>query len=210
MKDVAGHGRTILFVSHNMAAVRELCHSAIYLKNGCLVSQGTSKSIVAEYYASSGSQGQISVPEPSAEMKNDVYVESAVIEDLDGNPRIHFPTGTKWRCRVRCKTIKRQTNLVVAIGVVSIDRTPIQTVWSRPIDTNSRMIEVCFTPKNIDLEAGSYSIIVGISRGAVELQQFEAARIEFEYPTEITTEIYRKYGVGFLINSMDIEIIEKA
>jgi lipopolysaccharide transport system ATP-binding protein len=210
MKDVAGHGRTILFVSHNMAAVRELCHSAIYLKNGCLVSQGTSKSIVAEYYASSGSQGQISVPEPSAEMKNDVYVESALIEDLDGNPRIHFPTGTKWRCRVRCKTAKQQTNLVVAIGVVSIDRTPIQTVWSRPIDTNSRMIEVCFTPKDIDLEAGSYSIIVGISRGAVELQQFEAARIEFEYPTENTTEIYRKYGVGFLINSMDIEIIEKS
>jgi lipopolysaccharide transport system ATP-binding protein len=210
MKDVAGEGRTVLFVSHNMAAVRELCHSAIYLKNGCLVSQGTSKSIVAEYYASSGSQGQISVPEPSAEMKNDVYVESALIEDLDGNPRIHFPTGTKWRCRVRCKTAKQQTNLVVAIGVVSIDRTPIQTVWSRPIDTNSRMIEVCFTPKDIDLEAGSYSIIVGISRGAVELQQFEAARIEFEYPTENTTEIYRKYGVGFLINSMDIEIIEKS
>jgi lipopolysaccharide transport system ATP-binding protein len=209
MKDVAGHGRTILFVSHNMAAVRELCHSAIYLKNGCLVSQGTSKSIVAEYYASSGSQGQISVPEPSAEMKNDVYVESAVIEDLDGNPRIHFPTGTKWRCRVRCKVSKAQRNLIVGIGVSGIDRTPIQTVWSRPIDTNLGSVDVVFTQKSIDFEAGSYSILVGLSRGDTQIQQFEAARIEFEHPPENNAEVVRKYGVGFIINSMDVEVFER-
>jgi lipopolysaccharide transport system ATP-binding protein len=209
MKDVAGHGRTILFVSHNMAAVRELCDTAIYLKNGCLVSQGTSKSIVAEYYASSGSQGQISIPEPSEEMKHDVYVESAVIEDLDGNPRIHFPTGKKWRCRVRCKIAKPQRNLILGIGVSSIDQTPIQTVWSRPIDTNLGSVDVVFTQKSIDFEAGSYSILVGLSRGDAQLQQFEAARIEFEHPPESNGDVVRKYGVGFIINSMDVEVFER-
>jgi lipopolysaccharide transport system ATP-binding protein len=209
MKDVAGHGRTILFVSHNMAAVRELCDTAIYLKNGCLASQGTSKSIVAEYYASSGAQGQISVPEPLVEMKSDVYVKSAMIEDLDGNPRIHFPTGTKWRCRVSCKISKPQRNLIVGIGVSGIDRTPIQTVWSRPIDTNLGSVDVVFTQKSIDFEAGSYSILVGLSRGDTQLQQFEAARIEFEHPPESNGDVVRKYGVGFIINSMDVEVFER-
>lgn len=34
MQDVAGHGRTVLFVSHNMAAVQNLCDRAILLRNG--------------------------------------------------------------------------------------------------------------------------------------------------------------------------------
>ena len=34
MKDVAGEGRTVLFVSHNMAAVRELCDSVMLIDKG--------------------------------------------------------------------------------------------------------------------------------------------------------------------------------
>src|SRR5258706_10935567 len=37
MKDVAGRGRTVLFVSHNIGAVRTLCSTGILLKNGSLV-----------------------------------------------------------------------------------------------------------------------------------------------------------------------------
>lgn len=37
MQDVSkGEGRTVLFVSHNMAAVRSLCNTGIVLKNGCI------------------------------------------------------------------------------------------------------------------------------------------------------------------------------
>src|SRR5450631_3639824 len=36
MKDVAGQGRTVLFVSHNMNAIRQLCSSAILLAGGKL------------------------------------------------------------------------------------------------------------------------------------------------------------------------------
>jgi lipopolysaccharide transport system ATP-binding protein len=34
MQDVAGHGRTVLFVSHNMAAIQRLCSRAIMLDRG--------------------------------------------------------------------------------------------------------------------------------------------------------------------------------
>ena len=37
MKDVSrGEGRTVLFVSHNMASIRHLCNTGIVLKNGCV------------------------------------------------------------------------------------------------------------------------------------------------------------------------------
>ncbi len=50
MKDVsANQGRTVLFVSHNMGAVQNLCDTALFLKNGLFVKMGESKQIVREY-----------------------------------------------------------------------------------------------------------------------------------------------------------------
>jgi lipopolysaccharide transport system ATP-binding protein len=49
MKDVAGEGRTVLFVSHNMTTITSLCSRAILLDKGKLKAAGTSLDMVAEY-----------------------------------------------------------------------------------------------------------------------------------------------------------------
>jgi lipopolysaccharide transport system ATP-binding protein len=50
MQDVASRqDRTVLFVSHNMAAVQSLCHSAILLTDGHCTSKGPVDAIVHEY-----------------------------------------------------------------------------------------------------------------------------------------------------------------
>ncbi|MEI6764168.1 MAG: polysaccharide ABC transporter ATP-binding protein [Bacteroidota bacterium] len=49
MKDVAGEGRTVLFVSHNMTAVRSLCKNAILLKQGMVEATGTADDMVDHY-----------------------------------------------------------------------------------------------------------------------------------------------------------------
>src|SRR6266567_6893668 len=51
MHDVAHSGRTVLFVSHNMAAVRQLCTSAMLLSGGRLVRKDTTDSVLQEYLA---------------------------------------------------------------------------------------------------------------------------------------------------------------
>src|SRR5688572_24323628 len=40
MKDVAGGGRTVLFVSHNLGAIQQLCDRTIWLRDGRLVMDG--------------------------------------------------------------------------------------------------------------------------------------------------------------------------
>jgi ABC-type polysaccharide/polyol phosphate transport system ATPase subunit len=45
-------GRTIIFVSHNMTAIKALCNNGIYLKNGQLVSQGQIDSVISDYLSS--------------------------------------------------------------------------------------------------------------------------------------------------------------
>jgi len=49
MGDVASHGRTIIFVSHNMQAVQSLCKSAIYLKEGRLADAGRTDKVINNY-----------------------------------------------------------------------------------------------------------------------------------------------------------------
>jgi lipopolysaccharide transport system ATP-binding protein len=49
MKDVAGHGRTILFVSHDMSAVRRLCHRSVLLEKGRVTAAGLTEDVVPIY-----------------------------------------------------------------------------------------------------------------------------------------------------------------
>ncbi|HEX8463438.1 MAG TPA: polysaccharide ABC transporter ATP-binding protein [Abditibacterium sp.] len=58
MQDVAQEqGRTVLFVSHNEAAVRRLCKSAIYLKSGQVEFSGAPEAAFAAYRAQRSSSG---------------------------------------------------------------------------------------------------------------------------------------------------------
>ena len=53
MKDVAGHGRTVLFVSHNMASVQALCSSAMVLRQGYIGETGETADCIRSYISES-------------------------------------------------------------------------------------------------------------------------------------------------------------
>ena len=56
MKEVSeGQGRTILFVSHNMTAIKSLCHNGIIIKDGQLVSKSSSINDIVDLYINSAS-----------------------------------------------------------------------------------------------------------------------------------------------------------
>jgi lipopolysaccharide transport system ATP-binding protein len=49
MKDVSGQGRTVIFVSHNMGAVKSLCTTGIVMKNGTVDFAGNINDCVTQY-----------------------------------------------------------------------------------------------------------------------------------------------------------------
>lgn len=61
MKDVStNQGRTVLFVSHNMAAISTLCNVSLLMKNGVIKDHGETKKIIDNYILSgSDSEGEI-------------------------------------------------------------------------------------------------------------------------------------------------------
>ncbi len=51
MNDVARHGRTVLFVSHNMDAIQRLCARCVLLERGRITAEGPTAAIVSRYLA---------------------------------------------------------------------------------------------------------------------------------------------------------------
>jgi lipopolysaccharide transport system ATP-binding protein len=49
MEDVTKEGRTVLFVSHNMAAITQLCSQCILLEQGRITCQGKTETVVGNY-----------------------------------------------------------------------------------------------------------------------------------------------------------------
>src|SRR4029079_2006446 len=49
MSSVANAGRTVIFVSHNTAAIQELCQTAIRLDQGAIREIGNASDVVAAY-----------------------------------------------------------------------------------------------------------------------------------------------------------------
>ncbi len=60
MKHVAGQGRTVLFVSHNLAAVRALCNRALLLADGKIIADGPVEAVARRYISTSSSTDAIS------------------------------------------------------------------------------------------------------------------------------------------------------
>jgi len=63
MEEVGREGRTVLFVSHNMGAVRSLCAKALWLDSGLArdigVTANVTKDYLAQYIQAGGSKEQI-------------------------------------------------------------------------------------------------------------------------------------------------------
>ena len=53
MKAVGQEGRTVLFVSHNMTAVKRLCEQALLLQGGHVEAHGITGDVVGNYLSSS-------------------------------------------------------------------------------------------------------------------------------------------------------------
>ena len=94
MGDVADGGRTILFVSHNMAAVEALCRVAILLDGGQVIASGSASEIVSRYAEHAASLGSSDI-ETRTDRRGDgrlrvTGIASAVQTGTDSSIRIRY------------------------------------------------------------------------------------------------------------------------
>jgi lipopolysaccharide transport system ATP-binding protein len=95
MSEVSQEGRTILFVSHNMIALRRLCTTALWIDGGKVVERGDAGKIIDHYLQTNLESRLESVwGEEDAPGNDRVRLRSARVilpEDFDGIITIHTP-----------------------------------------------------------------------------------------------------------------------
>ena len=98
MKDVAKSGRTVLLVSHNMAAVGNLCTSALVFRNGQLMFQGDTNQAIA-FYAEQNASIARTLRDPSEFRPKWArnLVRSATVRNSAGQEQSTFPMGSDIR-----------------------------------------------------------------------------------------------------------------
>jgi lipopolysaccharide transport system ATP-binding protein len=95
----AGEGRTVLFVSHNMPAVRSLCKTGIMLQNGKLVHAGTAEDCVNRYMTQAEEGGMLAERKFTRPGRAAVWITSARLL-CNGEPSTTLPMGGKLKLEV--------------------------------------------------------------------------------------------------------------
>jgi lipopolysaccharide transport system ATP-binding protein len=212
MGDISkGEGRTVLFVSHNMAAIEKICEKAILLKNGELTDYRDSSSIINSYIQNSlASNSVINVPIPKDTSTIQGYVYKVHIEDLYSNIMNEIRVGNPWQIRVFFKIEKKVNNFIIALGITSMMEVNIRTSWSSKSDIEKGYYEAVFREKDLLLSAGSYNITIGLSSNEQTFQYNENVAVLAISPVadlSLNKSIIRISDTGFILNPMDIEIL---
>jgi len=121
MDEVSKAGRTILFVSHNMQAIKQLCNKFIYLKDGAVVEIGESKNIISKYLkGSQDSDTDNSVGKKIADITNNNYFKLLEISLLQNEENVFnlVENGSDFTVSIKYKVFERVSGLRIYIDLV--------------------------------------------------------------------------------------------
>jgi lipopolysaccharide transport system ATP-binding protein len=113
LKDVAGDGRTILFVSHNAEAVRKLCQRGIWLKNGRLHKDGPVGEVIEAYLDSDSSELSFSSANPAYGL----VIHKVQLKNNRGLEAKQFQPGEDLIVELHYHARQRLEKPIIAIGV---------------------------------------------------------------------------------------------
>jgi ABC-type polysaccharide/polyol phosphate transport system ATPase subunit len=111
MMNFRDSGKTLLFCSHSMYMVQELCNTAIWIKNGCIQTQGDVNHTVNSYmdYIHEKDAQNIETTPTTTKSKQEVWLKKAYL--VDSNDKV-------------CDSINTGDDLYLHIKISTIDNKP--------------------------------------------------------------------------------------
>src|SRR5579871_6331508 len=177
MKDVRTDGRTVLFVSHNMTAVNNLCARSILLEKGRVLADGPTADVTRTYLGMSQmrTHSHWRFADPSNGSKR-AYFREAFILDADNESREAYELTQDFQIGLRYRLTEPIRGLTVGLQIISeennetlisltdseLDRSRLETREAGDYVANVRV------PAHI-LNTGTYSLYAGLSKGRQEI-----------------------------------------
>lgn len=176
MKDVAGHGRTVLFVSHNMTAINSLCTRCIHLKNGYISSIGDSNEIVNKYL--SAENASLTEKQWAQDQPGDDVVKLLAVKLIDSNNDkidcvyMHQKFGIEFDYEILKSGYDPHPNIQVATTKGELAFISVRESYNKP-DKIGRHKSRVWIPENL-LNNGTYTIRIALDNLAPHITHCEA------------------------------------
>lgn len=121
MHNIAAGGRTVLFVSHNMAAIRNLCGRVAFLRNGLIANVGKTQEMVAMYLAEGRDTPAIPLPQRTDREGNGlIRITGLTMNNSDGVAMANICSGDTVRFDIDYISIDRCRRTSFHIGFYDI------------------------------------------------------------------------------------------
>jgi lipopolysaccharide transport system ATP-binding protein len=199
MEDVSQQGRTLLFVSHNMAAVETLCNRAVLLAGGRIVDSGDTRRIV-EAYSHTWRQGVALSDRRDRSGTGRARIESIVLENGAGRetPTIASMQQLSFNVTVSAspEALGKKVDLILIVCDSRETRmVPLYTEWTQSDLrlTAERQCFRCRVPTGLPLIADTYWLTAAVLIGGVNEDKLDRA---FEF--EVTAS--EQFAGGLVLN----------
>jgi lipopolysaccharide transport system ATP-binding protein len=187
MRDVTGDGRTVLFVSHNMGAVKALCDRAILLRDGRLIADGHVDQVLADYLSSAASHGTGGlIPEDVPRTGTQEAVLKAIsLVARDGRSLSQLYFGQPFSIVLELDSERPIPDAVLEVGISTMDEVRVATSFSADEEPagfglpagRSRValgLEVLLLPRR-------YTIDIGIHHGSGRSETIDSVQAVLDF-----------------------------
>ena len=167
MGDVAGSGRTVLFVSHNMGAVTDLCERVLLLDGGRMTMSGEPTHVVG-CYLSEGVEASGEWLRSDSDRQDEgqgAVVRSVRVLSAAGEPTPIVPFGQSFEVEIRYDVTQPTRDLAVLFGVSNYQGLVWQswdtdsTGWRGAVREKGSYVSTCKVPARL-LRPGRYQVTV--------------------------------------------------
>lgn len=189
MKDISNQGgRTVLFVSHNMTAVKSLCDRAILLKNGMMVNEGAVSDIVDDYLSISSNDNFDFANSTNRRGDGKVKIIDFAILD-DEKKRIgssYLTTGNNYYFQIKIRNTTHNDISYILGYSIGTEQGSILVSSGTDINVGSLVIKagetksVCFYLKGLPLTHGKYILNLSCRSEVFGLHDFIKDSIFFD------------------------------
>src|SRR5690349_11271739 len=185
MQEIGTQGRTILFVSHNMSAVRGICKQALIIEKGRIVAQGEIDETVDRYLSQVSSTQDL-----DQAVETNTFTVTSVDLSSETGPVIKTFDPVQVKVRFVPKTEIKDPGLYVSIltmdsrRLTGLDLKDFITTASLPV---GKVAELGFTIESLPLLPGTYQLEIHLKDMAKRLIEIVPRTFKFEVAE---TEVY--------------------
>jgi ABC-type polysaccharide/polyol phosphate transport system ATPase subunit len=152
MDEIAESGQTVLFVSHNMGAVQNLCMRCILIESGITKMIGDTKDVVQAYIDDSERNGVIPLSKRMDRSGNHkVKITGLMIDNDEGNNLIKSFDRLRIKVKFEDK-IKNYHTFHLLIGCYDINSTPLFRIDTKEISTE------CLQSNQLEIHTGGINL----------------------------------------------------